>query len=213
MRGFMRTIPLLLLGLVATGCVAASALLYKTTGVPKIPAQYALKKVPTLVLVENFENPDLYSVQSERVARDVTYQLSENKVCPTVPPQRVADLISSSGPAYRKMDIPAVARAVGARQVVYVNLVEFSADPPLASEMMRGKVTALVKVVDVATGHTVWPQDTSAGRQIKFETPDVHDANSNADVQEKLYQRLSDKISKLFYEYTTDQVDGSEPEL
>src|SRR5258708_30976032 len=109
MRGFMRTVPLLLVGLVMTGCVAASALLYKTTGVPKIPAQYTLHKVPTLVLVENFENPDLYAVQSERVARDVTYELSENKVCPTVPPQKLADLISTNAPAFRKIDIPTIA--------------------------------------------------------------------------------------------------------
>ena len=213
MHPFSRSLAALLLGLVSTGCVAASALLYKTTGDPKIPAEYKLKKVPTLVLMENFENPDLFEVQSERVSRDVVYQLTDQKVCPVVPLSKLADLRAKEGNAFRQMNIPAIGRAVGAKQVVYINLTEFSADPALGSEIMRGKVAALVKVVDADTGQTAWPQDTSAGRQIRFETPDVHDSNGNIDVQEKLYQTLADKIARLFYDASTDQVDGSEPKL
>jgi hypothetical protein len=199
------------LGGVMAGCIAAGAIAYKLTPPPAMPAEYKPTKQTTLVLVENYQNPDLFEVESERLERDIGYAFTEQKLFPVVPLQKLLELKASSSEAFSKMDIPSVARSLGAKQVVYVELQQFSVDLPLASETMRGSARAVVKVVDAETGRTLWPRDSSVGHELKYQTT-VTSEGSRAAVQEKLYQHLSDQVAKLFYDSTMDRVNGDEPD-
>jgi hypothetical protein len=166
-----------------------------------------------LVLVENYSNPDLFEVESERLERDVAFLFTEHKVFPVVPVQKLRDLKSSSGSTFYKMDIPKLAKSLGAKQVIYVELEQFSNDPPLGSQAIRGKATAMVKLIDGETGQVLWPRDSSAGHEVKYETALLNDPDVHASIEERLYQHLSDQIARLFYESPADQVDGAEPAL
>ena len=92
-------------------------------------------------------------------------------------------------------------RAVGARQVIYVNLVKFSTAAPIGSSELAGGAEALVRVIDVNTGHTLWPQDNSAGREIKYETKheEAVDFTRQSEVQDQISALLADHIARLFY--------------
>ena len=214
MSWLLRLACCVLLGAAASGCVAVGAIAYKLAPPPKVPAEFKPAQQKTLVLVENFQNPDAVSVYAERLDRDIARQFSEHKVAPMVDPQQLLDLRSNRGRAFDKMDIPTIARMLGAKQVVYVDLVQFSIDPPAGSETLKGNARALVKVVD-DKGRTLWPRDSSVGREVKYETPYLRpgegvDANA---AQEQVYEKLADHISRLFYDWSSEQVDGSEPEI
>jgi hypothetical protein len=204
---------MLMIGWLAGGCAAGGALLYKLSPAPTIPAEYKPAKEPTVVFVENYQNPDLVQVQADRLAREVSQELSDHKVVPVVAPEKLAELRTTKGELFHSMNLPAVGQSLGARQVIYVDLSQFAVDLQPGSEMIKGKASAMVKLIDVQTGHTLWPRDSSGGRQLKVETPYVRpgDGVSPDLLQEEMFHTLGDRIAKLFYDWQSDQVDGTEP--
>ena len=215
MERWLRLGMLLIVGSLAVGCQVGGALAYKLSPMPTVPAEYKLAKQNTLVFVENYQNPDLVQLQADRLEREITGELVDHKVVPVVAPEKLLDLRNGKGEAFHSMDIPAIARPLGARQVIYVDLVQFTVEPQPGSEMMKGKAEAMVKLIDVQTGHTLWPRETSVGRQVKVETPYLRPENGATPdaVQEEMFHTLADKIAKLFYDWQSEDVDGSEPSV
>ena len=185
-----------------SGCSIISAVTYKAVGDPKVPAEYkpAANK-PTLVLVENYHNPDQYRDAAKELERDISAALVENKVTKVIPVEKIETLRSADAAAYRKMRIDEVGKAVGAEQVIYVNLVKFSATAPIGSNDLGGLAEALVRVIDVESGHPLWPSDSSLGRDVKYETKheEAVDFSDHSAVQDQMSAALADKIARLFY--------------
>lgn len=201
-----------LLAASASSCVALAAVASKVKPPETIDAEYKPAKEPTVVFVESYQNPDLYAVESDRLARDISHEFTEHKAFPVVPPQKLIELKSASGPEFSKMDLPAVARAVGAKQVVYVNLIKFSADPPTGGETVQGESEAVVRFVDATTGQTLFPRDSSVGRDVRFKTSALSEEGTTRDaVQKQLYQHLSTEISHLFYNWTNEDQGDNGP--
>jgi hypothetical protein len=163
------------------------------------------------VLVENFENPDLYAAPSERISRGIADSLTEKKVATFIDLTKINDLRTSDPKDYHKMDVPAIGRAVGAKQVIYVNLVKLNADSPIGGERFRGQAEVQVKVIDSETGHTLWPLDSSGGRVVRFDTKYAanQDDTQFALIQDQLCQNLTNRISALFHETAFDEVQAN----
>jgi hypothetical protein len=197
----LKAMAVVVLGGVVSGCAAISAVTYKVTGDPKVPAEYKPVNQPTLVLVENYQNPDQYRSAATELERDIGLELKNNKVTQVIDEEKLENLRSGDEAAYRKMRVAEVGKAVGAKQVIYVNLVKFNALTPIGSGEMSGLCEGLVKVIDVETGRTLWPTDTSAGRDVKYETKheEAVDFSSQSAVQEQMASAMGDKIARLFY--------------
>ena len=210
-----RTLRLACVGLLAgaaSSCVVPAAIISKLKPPETIDAEYKPAKEPTLVFVESYQNPDLYAVESDRLARDISYEFTEHKAFPVVPPQKLIELRSEKGTEFSKMNLPAVARAVGAKQVVYVNLIKFSADPPAGSETVQGECEAVVRFVDASNGKTLFPPDSSVGRDVRFKTSALSQEGTTRDaVQKQLYQHLSTEISHLFYNWVNEEQGDNGP--
>jgi hypothetical protein len=203
----------LLLGGVSSGCVAIAAIASKASPPPTVPAEYKPARQLTLVLVESYANPDLYEVESERIARDVTDAFVEHKSFPVVPAQKLMEYKANKGSEFSKMNVRDIAAALGAKQVIYVNLRTFTADPAIGSETTRGEAAAHVTLVDADTGHTLWPRDSSEGREISYKTPALSEEGaSRASVQQQLYQHMSEQIVRLFSDWVDEDQAGNPPE-
>jgi hypothetical protein len=192
----------------AGGC-AVAALIDKTSD-PKDPAKYVPDHDDLAILVEDYQNPALIENMADHMDHLICEELVANKVAPVVNPAKLTLLRLDHPDEYKKMKIPTIGMQLGARQVLYVNITQYSVTAAGGTEVITGHAEALVKVVDCVSGDTRWPRDaTSAGYPVSVDIPfsaSVKDVNS-ASVNEGLARALSAKVARLFYNANMDQPD------
>ncbi len=197
----------LLAGMSATlgGCEIAGVLLHQLIGEPPVDAQYDLPKGPTLVLVENYRSPDAIQFDADQISHAVTDELKKPGKIEVINPDKVLALRDEDESKYRTMNIAAVGKAVGAKQVIYVDLVESEVNKDPSAGAVSAQATARVRVVDSETGRTLWPSNATAGKELSqpIDFQQV-DPSHVAAMHTQLLTKLSSKIAKLFYRWSPD---------
>lgn len=209
---------LLLLLLVPAGCnvVSAGAIVgEKIFGPAAIDPVYTLGPEPVLVLVENYRNPVGALSDSEEVTRFIVEHLRDNlKVDKDDPPKitlidpdRLIEFQNARPSEYGKMKIPQIGKALGAKQVLYVDLMVSGVDLTPGSELLRGRFNAVVKVVDVATGQTRWPNDIIDGYPVSWESKPQRPGDEvyPAAVRERALRVGANRVARLFYKWKPDE--------
>jgi hypothetical protein len=207
-----------LLLLAPAGCnvVGAGAIIgEKVFGPAAIDPVYTLGPDPVLVLVENYRNPVGALSDSEEVTQFVVEHLRENlKVDKDKParinivdPGKLLEYQNAHPSEYAKMKIPEVGRALGAKQVLYVDLVVSGVDITPGSELLRGRFNAVVKVVDVATGQSRWPNDIIDGFPVSWESKPQRPTDNvyPAAVRERALRVGANHVARLFYKWKPDE--------
>lgn len=210
MKFVTRTCPLLLVCLLAGGCSIVGAVGSKFTGAQKVAPQYRPPQEPMLVLVENYHNPAATRLDAQRLGLRLAEELNDRGVAPVVDPGRVESLQGRDD--YGTMPIEKVGQAVGARQVLYVNLREFGSSGTVGDDAVKGRADMHVRVVDAATGRTRWPTDASRGYRVTVETPWSGQRRAGeVAVREQLARRAAHEIGKLFRTWSPEDetVDGA----
>jgi hypothetical protein len=196
----MTALSAITVGLFASGCMVTGAMMYKTFGPSPVPAKYTLTKEPTLILVENYRNPGAAGFDAEQIARAVGDQFTKNKVVPLIDQDKLVTLREADSTQYRGMKIQDVGRALGAKQVIYVDLLESGVDVDPSQNALHGHATARVRVVDIATGKSLWPLDMTEGYQLITDIP-YGDANASlaTAAHNQVVTEMSTAIGHLFY--------------
>ncbi len=200
LRGPVRAVLLGVVACSAAGCYAAGTLAHLAFGPPAVDAEYEPQKRPTLVLVEDFQDPDAPAADGDVVARAVGERLHDHADLDVVDPDKLVPLRTEQAGAFHNMSIPAVGRTVGADQVVYINLVEneTSADPTGAA--IHATATARVRIVDAKTGTVLWPAGQPRGKELTAKMEyDRADSAQGEGMRGEMLSQLSDSIAKLFY--------------
>src|SRR5205823_2837827 len=155
----------------------------------------------------DFQNPGNSSVQCEQLARYVCLNLEHKNVAPLIDPTAALDLRTRDPSAYRNLSITQIGQTLGARQVLYIELLSDEIDMAQGTEFRRGEAAARVRIVDVATGQTRWPTDASSGYPVVARTPVVKitDETSESALRRAVQQRLGGDIARLFYKYKADE--------
>jgi hypothetical protein len=193
----------LLLG--AAGCGPVGTFMHIVFGDPPIAAQYNPPVVPTLVLVENFNNPDGSTIDGDLIARQVTDELKEKTQLKLVDPDKITLMRDEDGEKYRSMKTAAIGSSVDAKQVIYVDLVQADFNADATGSVVHAVARAKVRVIDVETGRTLWPAGSQRGQEISAtEDYDPVDNASAASKRTKMLTELSSRISKLFYTWKAD---------
>jgi hypothetical protein len=189
------------------GC-AAAVIAHKVMGPPPIPAQYVPAKEPMLVLVENYHNPSATAIDGRFLELRIEEELQVRNIAPVIRADRLESV--RSDPAYEKMTIPAIGRAVGAKQVLYVNVRAFGVESTVGGEMIKGNSEATVRVVDAATGDTRWPNDNPTGYPLKVTTPWLRQGAdaTEASLRDRMADQTADALVKLFRKYSPDDDEG-----
>lgn len=89
--------------------------------------------------------------------------------------------------------------------MIYVDLLESNVtkDPSAGAE--HAVATARIRVVDVKTGNTLWPTDSSHGKEMTASMDyDPADPSHTTAMHTDMLAKLSSKISKLFYDWHAD---------
>lgn len=208
-------LPLISAFLLVGGCAPAGALLSKVMPDPTVAAKYVPQRDNMLVVVENYQNPATVMEAAEQMDRQIAENLIAHKVAPLVNPDRLTELRTDHPDKYRKLDIPSLGKTMGAGQVLYADVIHFDTESAVGSQMVKAHAEARVRIVDCKTGQTRWPQDTSGGYPVTVDLPFRPTGNgvNEGYIREALARELSDRVSKLFYDTSVDQVDGTEPPL
>lgn len=201
-RATVRSVLLLGLGLTAGGCYAVGAVMHVAFGPPAVDAVYTPQKQSTLVLVENYQDQDAGSVDGDTVARLLGEKLHAHAELDVVDPEKVVPLRTEQAAAFREMKIPEIGKAVGAKQVVYINLIESQSTPDPTGATVHATATARIRIVDVDKGTVLWPQGQPKGYEITARMPfDRTDSAQGAAMRGEMLDQLSDRIAKLFYKW------------
>jgi hypothetical protein len=193
--------------LLVTGCNIAGAVAAKTVG-ERVNAVYTPSKEDTmLVLAETFRTSSSMAIDTDQLARFVTNEIERYKVAPTIDPVKVMDLRGANPTAFRKMKISEIGRHFGAKQVLYINVIDSGIESAGVDVVMRGTATAKVKIIDVATGQSRWPEDASEGYPVGVSTAyqKVQDGVNESTVRMELQQSFAEQIAKLFRSYQADE--------
>jgi hypothetical protein len=197
--------------LMLDGCTAAAALTYKIVGPPDIEAKYHPAKEPLLVMVENYRRPSAALSDSNLLARYIEQNLNEHKTVPIVSTDKVYELKSSRPEDFRKMTVAEIGRELGARQILYVDLTDTTIEPMVGGEALRGSAAARVRMIDAATGQTLWPVETTDGYPVdeSMQWGHITDPRSEVEIKQELYQTLGWKVARLFYKWKPEHEEPS----
>jgi len=187
-----------------SGC-AVGGVWQSLFGPNRVKAKYVLPKVPTLVLVENYRNPAISQIDADLVASQLCDQLKQHDLVPLVDPDKLTGVRDVDEAKYHAMSQVQLGRAVGAKQLIYVELLESSVEADSTESAARGRVSAEVRVVDVDTGLTLWPLDSAQGYPLSADVPyNRADPDRVTAMHTQMLAQLSDALAKLFYDWQPD---------
>lgn len=208
-----RAAAMLLVCIAAAGCNYLMPAAYIIEGPPKEPARYELPRRKTVVYVDDQANRMTRAALRVAVGEEVGTALLQQALVPEV-------ISSKDAVAYaRKVDtsdkqvsIRKIGEAVGAEQVVYVNIEEYRISADGATP--RPAAIVNVKVIDVGSGARLWPDGTDAGERLIVRTREMSTDlyNSSAGrrrVEDELAKQVGEDISKLFYEHEKRELGGN----
>jgi hypothetical protein len=194
-------VAVILIGLLS-GCSAVGAIAYKIHGPEAIAAKYVPDRQPMLILVENFRRPSAAFTDAEILTRYLADELSNHDVAPLVDQSKVQELRADKPEEFGKMSIAAIGRTAGAKQVLYVQIVESDVQRLAGADTLQGRAAVRVRIVDAATGESRWPADLAEGYPLSYGTQlGGGDVSNVMKVRQQIYQVLAGSIAKLFYKW------------
>jgi len=177
---------------------------YGLSAIPqKIEAQYTPPKTPILVLVENQQNPGMTVDEGDELTGYILDELATYEVAPLVEMKKLQDL-RDSGTNVDKMTISQIGKAVGAEQVLYVDLRRVNVGEAVEGIPLHGRLDATVRIVEVKTGRTSFPVSGSGTWPVTFETPITQDTSraNPRTIRESLLRAAGTTIGQLFHDRT-----------
>ena len=151
------------------GC-ALGAVAYKLAPEPKLPAQFNLAPVPTLILADDAMDRSLGSLDADRLGRLVEQQLVSWKIVPVIPHDRIIALRDADPTRFHRESATAIARELQAEQIVLIAFEGAELGLSMGTDMPRARAAATVRVVDLA-GNVLFPIDNQTGRAVVYQTP------------------------------------------
>lgn len=196
-----------------SGCNVVGIAAAKVVGPPDVPAKYVVNKdEPMLVLVESYRQSG-FSHDAEQLARHVVDELEQYHVAPTINLMSLYTFREQQGESkYATMTIPEIGRAMGAAQVLYVDVLGASIESSGGTEVYDGRMTVRVRIVDSATGKTRWPLDAEGGYPIVYEPRfEGFGTNTNPNaVRQQTYSGLAYYIVRNFRKWKPDNLQEEE---
>jgi hypothetical protein len=183
---------------------------------PTVEAQYSPgKTTQLLVIAENYRAPTDSASDADRIAQLVSEELAREKVALIISQEKFALVRDLKPTTYAKMSVVDLGKAVGAQQVLYIDMGGVGVGTASGSDVLKGIGSVNVKVIDVATGAINFPKDVADGVPVSFATQ-LHRATPRATpdaIRVQVLVGLSGKIARLFHSYHPSDLEALDPEL
>lgn len=200
--------------LLLPGCNIVGPAAYLVEGPPKVDAQHQLADLPTVVFIDdrrNLVNPvSLRRVIADRASQDL---MAKEALSKTISPQDAMNIVRQKETTSQVLSIEEIGEAIGAQQVIYVEVVQFQDSPDGVTP--RPVAACRVKVIDVASRQRVFPPVDSddPARLVQVMTrevdPEVYRTRSGRlKIFEGLAEATGREIAKLFYKHEAVELGG-----
>jgi len=193
------------------GCQIFGLAAHKLSGPEKVPALYVLPKVPTAIVVEDYGRKGASSMDCEELNRVLYRELNlhiatgekPEELVPLISPDPIYRLRKKDPAAFRKMTIQEIGSIVGAKQIIYVDVLESSVEGAMAYQMIKASFSARVRVIETGHGETLWPADAADGYLVQIDTPYTETTRDQTDLamRTEMLQAAGDEIAKMFYKW------------
>jgi hypothetical protein len=153
-----------------------------------------------LVLVDGLGKPGRNKQIKRLLTEKINRLILNNKTGYKIVSYEDVLRLKDSRKDYNRMGIANIAQELGANQIIYVRIDEFSLKDDPGVSLWRGKLDVSVRVVD-SQGKTKWPIDRPAGhRPEAVETSQVDDPSPayGAKVAAELADEMAAKIANLW---------------
>lgn len=197
------------------GCNYVTPIAYIVGGPPHEDALYTLADVPTVVYIDDRQNV-VNPVSLRRAIADSAGEnlMDHNCVKTTISGQDAMTIVAQNERNSKIMSIEDIGKAVGAKQVVYVEMQVFSDTPDGVTP--RPTAQCQVRVIDVDARERVFPAEDAPekthGVQASLQIVDIEQLK-NPSTRLQLMQSLGKEtglsIAKLFYKHEARQLGGN----
>jgi hypothetical protein len=199
------------------GCNIVAPAYFLLHGPPKTPAAYELEDRPTIVFVDDRNNaiPRNSATLRRSIADHTSEDLMTREILTTtIRPQDAISLARQSDRFDEVMSIEELGRAVGAEQVIYVQMLAFTETVDGATP--RPAAACEVKVIDVVNRYRLFPPDggDESGFMVQvtmgtLNTEAYQSASSRLQIHQALAIKTGDEVAKLFYDHETTELGGN----
>ena len=190
------------------GCNIVAPIVVATAPEPTVPAQYELEDRPTLVFVDDRDGVLVPAGLADVIADRASEQLMLQEIITSaIRPRDATAVARTKDRANNLMPIDSIGEAVGAEQVIYVEIASLS--EAAADEQLAPVATARVKVLDIVSKKRVFPAEGVAAfdyHTVNAKIGQVDEemyrtASTRRKVRETMALQLGDEIARLFYEH------------
>ena len=196
-------------GAAMVSCNILTPAAYIIGGQDKVEAQYALADRPTVVFVDDPNNLLPYRALRRLIGDKVAQELMVRELVTTTISSADALAVSGRESYGQKMAIDAIGRAVGAEQVLFVDMVAFSLSPEGITPRPSG--ACQVKVIDVENRERLFPTEDSTSRNTsgfpvqvamrEVSLEQYRTTSSRRRISEQLADEIASQVTKVFYRH------------
>ncbi|MEM7680669.1 MAG: hypothetical protein AAF288_01800 [Planctomycetota bacterium] len=195
-------------------CEGPAALVYLFTGKDKQPALYELDpEAQTLIWIEDNEQLFTEPNAAIRIAAVAGAQLLAEGALdqPTLDNHA---LVTASDQDLQGKDLPQIARAYHAEQFIYARVAKVSAGA--TASLARPQALLEVRVIDAATGATVFPPSNPGNAQLdqgyplRVDMPAAYEPGDGRASRNRLEDKLAEEagvhLARLFHTWSEPEV-------
>ncbi len=218
MKNFLRSTLLLALAMGCTGYLTSCNILgpaaFLIGGLPKQDAQYALMDRPTVVFVDDPRNALSDRNLRRYIGDKIAQELMINKIVTVTISSADAMAVASGDRHGKRMPIEAIGSAVGAEQVLYVEMMSFTLSPDNVTPQPMG--VCRIKVIDAVNRTRLFPQvnedsQAAAAYPVQVALPVLstelyRSASGRRKMNEQLANHMADKVAKVFYKHVPNEL-------
>jgi len=194
------------------GCNIVGPASYIISGPPSVDAEYELADVPTVVFIDdrhNVVNPiSLRRAIADKASEDL---MMKKILAKTISGQDAMTLATQRERNNQIMSIEDIGKAVGAKQVIYVEMLQFQ--DILPDYTPRPTSACRVRVIDVENRKRMYPAEDAQepSRLVQASTREVNPElyrtrTGRVETLQALAITTGEEIGKLFYKHEIKQL-------